>query len=101
MEKAVVLIIALTCAGGERLLDLRGKLPSTLEQVDLVISVKPFYSRLYLYPLGAPNKFQQCCSNKPPSVLRLPVGEGRFCVRQSQPAMEWKIRVLSRPDVQL
>lgn len=65
----------------------------------LVVSVKPFYSRIYIDQLGFPDSFQPCCGNKPTSVLRLPVGEGRFCVRQSQPQMKWHIRALLRPDV--
>jgi hypothetical protein len=65
----------------------------------LVVSVKPFYSRIYIDQLGFPDSFQPCCGNKPTSVLRLPVGEGRFCVRQSQPQMKWHIRALLRPDI--
>jgi hypothetical protein len=95
----LLLIVALSCKPGERLLDLAGKLPSGLQYVDLVVSVKPFYSRIYIYQLGFPDNFQPCCGNKPTSVLRLPAGEGRFCVRQSQPQMEWHIRALLRPDI--
>ena len=95
----LLLIVALACKPGERLLDLSDKLPSSLQYVDLVVSVKPFYSRIYIYQLGLPDSFQPCCGNKPTSVLRLPAGSGRFCVRQSQPQMEWHIRALLRPDI--
>jgi hypothetical protein len=97
----LLLIISLTCRPGERLLDLNGKLPSSLLYVDLVVSVKPFYARIYVYQLGFPDNFQPCCGNKPTSVLRLPVVGGRFCVRQSQPQMDWQIRALLRSDVEM
>jgi hypothetical protein len=97
----LLLIVALTCRPGERLLDLSDKLPSGVRYVDLVISVKPFYTRVYIYQLGFPDSFQPCCGNKPTSVLRLPVTGGHFCVRQSQPQMEWHIRALLRSDVEM
>jgi hypothetical protein len=97
----LLLIVALTCPPGERLLDLSDKLPSGVRYVDLVISVKPFYTRVYIYQLGFPDSFQPCCGNKPTSVLRLPVTGGHFCVRQSQPKMEWHIRALLRSDVEM
>jgi hypothetical protein len=97
----LIVLVALTCRPGERLLDLSGKLPSSLRYVDLVVSVKPFYTRIYVYQLGFPDSFQPCCGNKPTSVLRVPVGGGQFCVRQSQPQMEWHIRALLRSDVEM
>jgi hypothetical protein len=97
----LLLIVALTCPPGERLLDLSDKLPSGVRYVDLVISVKPFYTRVYIYQLGFPDSFQPCCGNKPTSVLRLPVTGGQFCVRQSQPQMEWHIWALLRSDVEM
>src|SRR5277367_5958861 len=96
----LLLIAALTCRPGERLLDFSSKLPSSLRYVDLVVSVKPFYSRLYIYQLGFPDSFQPCCGNKQTSVLRLQVGGARFCLRQSQPQMEWHIKVLLRSDIE-
>jgi hypothetical protein len=57
--------------------------------------------RFYIYQLGFPQSRQQCCSNKPTSVLRVPIGTGRFCVRQSQPQMKWTARALLRPDIEM
>jgi hypothetical protein len=100
MEK-LLLVAALACQPGERLIDLSDKLPRNLQLVDLVVSVEPFYSRFYIYQLGFPDSLQQCCSNKPTSVLRVPIGGGRFCVRQSQPQMKWRVRALLRPDIEM
>ncbi len=97
----ILLMAALACMPGERLIDLNGKLPRGLQYLDLVISVEPFYTRFYIYPLGFPDRFEQCCSNKPTSVVRVPVGEGRFCIRQSQPQMKWRARVLLRPELEM
>jgi hypothetical protein len=69
--------------------------------MDLVVSVEPFYTRFYIYQLGFPQSRQQCCSNKPTSVLRVPIGTGRFCVRQSQPQMKWRAHALLRPDIEM
>jgi hypothetical protein len=100
MEKLLI-VATLACQPGDRPIDLRDKLPRGLQFMDLVVSVKPFYSRFYIYQLGFPDSFQQCCSDKPTSVLRVPVGDGRFCVRQSQPDMKWSARVLFRPDIEM
>lgn len=100
MEK-LLLIAALACQPGERLADLSGKLPRSLQFIDIFVSVEPFYSRVYIYQLDFPGSFQQCCSNKPSSVLRVPVGTGRFCIRQSQPQMKWHIRIMAKPDIEL
>ena len=100
MEK-LLLIAALTCQGNDRLVDLSGKLPRGLQYMDFVVSVEPFYARIYIYQLGFPDSFQQCCSNKPTSVLRVPIGAGRFCIRQSQPQMKWKVRALAKPDIEM
>lgn len=98
MEKLLI-VAALACQPGDRLIDLRGKIPRGLQFMDFVVTVKPFYARFYIYQLGYP---QQCCSNKPASVLRVPVGTGRFCVRQSQPQMKWRahplVGLISRCD---
>jgi hypothetical protein len=100
MEK-ILLFAALLCQPGDRLIDLSGKLPRGLQYLDLVVSVEPLYARFYIYQLGFPDSFQQCCSNKPTSVLRVPIGGGRFCVRQSQPHMKWRARAVARPDLEL
>ena len=99
MDKLLI-VVALACQPGDRLIDLSGKIPRDLQFMDLVVSVEPFYARLYIYQLGYPDSFQPCCSGKPTSVLRVPVGAGRFCVRQSQPQMKWSVRALGRPDVE-
>jgi hypothetical protein len=100
MEKLLI-VAALACQPGDRLIDLRGKIPRGLQFMDFVVTVKPFYARFYIYQLGYPESFQQCCSNKPASVLRVPVGTGRFCVRQSQPQMKWRVHALGRPDIEM
>ncbi len=101
MDKLLLVAALLNCQPGERLIDLNGKLPRTLQYLDFMISVEPFYTRLYIYQLGFPDSFQQCCDNKPMSVVRVPFGEGRFCVRQSQPQMRWNARVLLRPELEM
>ena len=98
---ALLIVIALTCQPGDRLLDFSGKLPRDLPFLDLVVSVDPFYSRVYIYEAGFPDRFQPCCSNKKTSVLRVPVVSGRFCVRQSQPRMTWKIRGILKGGIEL
>jgi len=100
MEKLLI-VAALVCQPGERLIDLTGKLPRGLQFMDIVVSVEPFYARLYIYQLGFPDSFQQCCSNKPTSVLRVPIGTGRFCIRQSQPKMKWRVRALLKSDIEM
>jgi hypothetical protein len=62
MEK-LLLVAALACQPGDRLIDLSGKLPRGLQFMDLVVSVEPFYTRFYIYQLGFPQSRQQCCSN--------------------------------------
>ena len=100
MEK-LLLLAALTCQGNDRLVDLSGKLPRGLQYMDFVVSVEPFYTRIYIYQLGFPDSFQQCCGNKPTSVLRVPIGAGRFCIRQSQPQMKWRVRAIAKPDIEM
>ncbi len=101
MQKLLLVIAALTCRPGDHLLDLSGKLPRGLQYMDFIVSVEPFYARIYIYQLGYPDSFQQCCSEKPTSVLHMPIGAGRFCVRQSQPQMKWHLRALARPDIEM
>ena len=97
----LLFVMALACQPGDRLFDLHGKLPRNSQFMDLVITVQPFYARVYIYPPGVPDGFQQCCGDKPTSVLRVPVGDGQFCIRQSQPQMKWQIRGLLRPDIEM
>jgi hypothetical protein len=97
----LLILAALACQPGDRLIDLSGKLPRGLQFMDIIVTVEPFYARFYIYQLGFPDSFQQCCNNKPTSVLRGPVGTGRFCVRQSQPQMKWSARGLLRRDIEM
>jgi hypothetical protein len=76
------------------------KIPRGLKSIDLIVSVKPFYARFYIYQAGYPDSFMQCCSDKPSGVLRVPVIDRRFCVRQNQPQMKWRVRVVLKPDVE-
>ena len=99
--ETLILIAALACQPGYSLVDWRGKLPRELQFLDLVVFVEPFYTRIYIYQLGYPDSVQQCCSNKLTSVIRVPIGDGRFCVRQSQRQMKWRARALLKPDVEI
>jgi hypothetical protein len=99
--KNLLLLLALICQPGDRLFDLSGKLPRGLQSLDLIVSVVPFYARIYVYEPGFPDSFQQCCSDKHTSVLKVPILSGRFCVRQSHPQMSWKIRAVINPDIEL
>jgi hypothetical protein len=100
MERFLILA-ALACHPGDRLVDLKGKLPRDLQFVSILVSVEPFYSRVYIYRLGLADSFQQCCGNKSTSVLHVPIGDGRFCLRQSQPRMKWSVRVLVKPSIEM
>ena len=101
MPTLLFLVAVLSCKPGDRLIDLNAKVPHNLKIMDFVVSVEPFYARLYIYEPDSPENFQQCCSNKSTSVIRVPIGDGRFCVRQSQPQMKWTIRALFKPDIEL
>ena len=91
----------LACNSGDRLIDLSSKLPPGLRSMDFVVTVDPFYARFYIYQPGDPEGFQPCCGNKRTSVIHVAILDGRFCVRQSQPNMRWKIRALLRPDIEM
>lgn len=94
----IVTLAALICNPGDRLIDLSGRIPPYVRSIDVLIEVEPFYARLYVYQPGFPDSTQSCCHNLRNSVLRLPVIDGRFCVKQSQPRMKWKLQVIVRPD---
>ena len=93
-----LLIAALACGPGDQLVDFHSKIPLGLKFVDLIVSVNPYYARFYIYQPGYPDSLQQCCSGKPSGVLRVPVIDGRFCIRQSQPQMKWTVHAILRPD---
>jgi len=101
VEKLLI-VAALACQPGDRAIDLSSKLSrGLLQYMDVIVSVEPLCTRLYIYQLGYPDSFQQCCNNKSTTVLRVPIGTGRFCVRQSQPQMKWHLRAVARPDIEL
>jgi hypothetical protein len=99
--KWLLIAAVLTCRPGDRLIDLRSKIPRGLKFVNLVVSVEPYYTRFYIYQPGYPDSIQQCCSDKPSAVLRLPVVDGRYCIRQSQSQMKWHLRALLKPDLEM
>jgi hypothetical protein len=90
---------ALACNRGDRLVDISDKIPRGLHSLDLVVTVEPFYARFYIYQPGFPDSMQHCCGNKRTSVIKVPVIDGRFCIRQSQPQMKSTVRALFRPDI--
>jgi hypothetical protein len=100
MEKLLIAAV-MACLHGDRLVDWSSKLPRGLKFLDFVVTVEPAYTRFYIYQLVFPDSIQQCCSNKLTSVIRVPVGDGRFCVRQSQPQMNWHAKVLLKPDLEM
>ena len=104
----LLIVAALACNPGDRLVDLRDKIPRGQHSIDLMVTVEPFYARFYIYQPGFPDSLQHCCGNKPSSIVKVPVSivkvpvvDGRFCVRQSQPRMKWTVRALFRPDIQM
>ena len=99
--KWLVTAAALACIPATGLVDWRDKIPRGVRSLDLVVTVEPFYARFYIYQPGFPDSIQHCCGNKSTSVIKVPVVDGRFCIRQSQPQMKWTVRALSRPDIQM
>jgi hypothetical protein len=99
MEK-ILIAAALSCLPGYRLVDWTNHIPRGIEFADVIVTVEPFYTRLTIYPAGHPEAIQRCCNGKPISVLRVPVGDARFCIGQSQPQMKWKMRFNLKPDVE-
>jgi hypothetical protein len=100
MEKLLV-VIALACLPGDRLIDLSSKIPRGVRAMDFVVSLEPFYTRFYIYQPGFPDSLQRCCGGKPSGVLRIPIVDGRICIRQSQPQMKWTVHALLRPDIEM
>ena len=92
---------ALACNPGDRLIDLSSKIPRGVTSMDFVVSVEPYYTRFYIYQPGFPESVQHCCGNKPTSVIKVPIVDGQFCIRQSQPQMKWHLRALLRPDIEM
>jgi len=100
MEK-LLLVAALACQPGDRLIDLSNKIPRSVRSMDFFVSLDPFYTRFYIYQPGFPDSIQQCCSGKSSAVLRIPVVDGRYCIRQSQPNMRWTVRALLKPGMEM
>jgi hypothetical protein len=101
MHWLLITAAALACVPGDRLIDLSSKIPRGVTSMDFVVSVEPYYTRFYIYQPGFPESVQHCCGNKPTSVIKVPVVDGRFCIRQSQPQMKWHMRALMRPDIEM
>ena len=53
MEK-LLLVIALACSPGDRLIDLSSKIPRGIRSMSFVVSLEPFYTRFYIYQPGFP-----------------------------------------------
>jgi len=96
-----IAVMGLDWQPGDRLIDLSGNIPHGARSIDFVVSLEPFYTRFYIYQPGFPDSIQQCCSSKSTAVLRIPVIDGRYCVRQSQPQMKWTVRVLLKPAIEM
>jgi hypothetical protein len=100
MEK-LLLAAVLACQPGHRLVDWSDKVPSGISRAAVIVTVEPFYARLLIYPLGHPENVQRCCWRKQISVMRLPLGDGRFCIGQSQPQMKWTLHVTLTPGLEM
>jgi len=44
---------------------------------------------------------QHRCGNRATSVFKVPVIDGRYCIRQSQPQVNWTARAMFVPDLQM
>ena len=87
MEKLLLAAVALICQPGDRLIDLSGKLPRGLQYMDLIVSVEPFYTRVYNLPTWIPRQLA--------AVLRQQTHIGfartnrnRSILRQAKPATD-------------
>jgi hypothetical protein len=97
----LIFIASLACAPGDRLVDLTGKFSADVKFLELLISIEPFYARLYFYPAGFPELSQQCCNNKFTSIVRVPIADGKLCIRQSQQSMNWKARAILNRGIEM
>jgi hypothetical protein len=73
VEKLLI-IVALVCQPGERLIDLSRELPRGLQFMDFVVSVEPFYARLYIYQLGFPDSFSSAAATNLPRCYACRLG---------------------------
>ena len=92
MHKLLIAAL-LCCQPGDRLVDWGGRFPSGTHVAALLVTVKPFYARLWIYQPGRPDTIQRCCNDKPASVMRIPISDGKFCIGQSQPQMKWTLKL--------
>jgi hypothetical protein len=100
MEKILIAAV-LACQPGHRLIDWSNRMPAGTQLADVLVTVEPFYTRLFIYQPGHPEMAQRCCNGKPTSVMRVTVADGRFCIGQSQPQMKWTLRLTFKPGVAL
>jgi hypothetical protein len=100
MEKILIAAV-LACQSGYRLVDWHDRVPRGIDSADMVVTVSPFYTRLLIYPAGHPELTQRCCNNRQISVLRVQIGDGRFCIGQSQPQMKWNLQLTFKPELQM
>jgi hypothetical protein len=100
MEK-LLLAAVLACQSGNLLVDWSNRIPLGINFADVIVTVEPFYTRLSIYPVGHPENVQRCCRGKQISVMRLPLGDGRFCIGQSQLQMKWTVRLTLMPGLEM
>jgi hypothetical protein len=70
VDGELLLVAALACQPGDRLIDLSSKIPRGVRSMAFVVSLEPFYTQFYIYHAGFPDSVQQCCPGKPTAVLR-------------------------------
>jgi hypothetical protein len=78
LMKWLMTAAALACNPGDRLVDLRDKIPRGLNSLGLVVTVEPFYARFYIYQPGFPDSIQHCCGNKRTSIIKGPSSTAAF-----------------------
>jgi hypothetical protein len=92
MHKLLIAAL-LSCQPGDRLVDWSGRFPSGTHVAAMLVTVSPFYTRLSIYQPGHPDVIHRCCNDKPASVIRMPISDGKFCIGQSQPQMKWTLKL--------
>jgi len=97
----ILVAAVLACQPGHHLVDWSNRIPAGAALADVIVTVEPFYTRLVIYPPGHPEQMQRCCNSKPIGVLRMPVGDGRFCIGQSQPRMKWTLHLTLKPGIEM
>jgi hypothetical protein len=97
----LLIMAALACDSGDRLVDLRDKIPRGLNSIDLMVTVEPFYARFYIYQAGFPESLQHCCGNKPSSIIKCPLSTAVSASDKVSRGMKWTVRALFRPDIQM